>query len=53
MLDLISKAREELVAEVLIYLDCYTKDLHPDDLFALKTDLTQMITDKMEDLPNE
>ena len=52
MLDL-DKMKEELISEVLIYLDSYTKDLHPDDLFALKTDLTQMITDKIGDLSNE
>jgi hypothetical protein len=44
----LEKLKEKLISEILIYLDNYT-DLHPDDLFALRTDLPQIITDNIED----
>jgi hypothetical protein len=44
--------REEIISDILIYLDSYT-ELHPDDVFALKSDITQIINERLEDLDNE
>ena len=48
----INTLREEIIADILIYLDSYT-ELHPDDVFALKSDIIQIINEKMEDLNND
>ena len=42
----------EIIADILIYLDSYT-ELHPDHVFALKSDIIQIINEKMEDLNND
>jgi hypothetical protein len=45
----LEKLKEKLISEILIYLENYT-DLHPDDLFALRIDLPDIITDSIDDL---
>tara|TARA_R110002020_G_scaffold55309_1_gene153509 strand:+ start:1007 stop:1168 length:162 start_codon:yes stop_codon:yes gene_type:complete len=44
----LQKLKEQLVSEVSIYIDGYTY-LSEDDIFTLKTDISQMITDTIED----
>jgi hypothetical protein len=44
--------QENIVSDITIYLDNYP-ELHPDDLFALKTDIAQIVTDYIEEEDNE
>jgi hypothetical protein len=45
----LNQLKEDIVNEILMYLEGYT-ELHPDDLFALKQDLPQIVIDKVEEM---
>ena len=45
----LDKLQEEINSDIRIYIDGYT-NLHPDDVFALITDITQIVSDKIEDI---
>lgn len=47
MFDL-EKLKEALTSDVLMYLDSYP-ELPSNDLFALRIDLTQIITDRIDE----
>ena len=44
----LEKLQEIIVSDILMYLDAYT-ELEPDDAFALKTDLVQIVIDRIEE----
>jgi hypothetical protein len=44
----LDKLKEEIVQDIELYLSSYD-DLPEDDIFALKYDITQIVTDKFED----
>jgi len=48
MIDL-DKIQEQINSDIRMYIDGYT-ELHPDDVFALTTDITQIVSDKIEDM---
>ena len=45
----LDKLQEEINSDIRIYIGGYT-DLHSDDVFALTTDITQIVSDKIEDM---
>ena len=44
----LEKLQEIIVSDILMYLDAY-RELEPDDAFALKTDLVQIVIDRVEE----
>jgi len=44
----LEKLQEIIVSDILMYLDAYG-ELEPDDAFALKTDLVQIVIDRIEE----
>jgi len=44
----LDELKDIILNDILIYLDNYP-ELHDDDSFALKTDITQIIIDRIEE----
>ena len=45
----LNKLKDDIISDILVYLEGYT-ELPPDDLFALKQDLPQLVEDKIEEM---